>query len=110
MTAARETVMHKLIALYKLPPDPAHFREHYETVHVPLLAKMPGILKMNYSFDIKGADGSEPFFCIFEAYFENADAINAAMQTPEGAAVLADLDNYERNEFWIFNYPVIEAK
>jgi len=102
--------MHKLTALYKTPPNPAHFREHYENVHIPLLAKLPRVVSMNYSFDIKGADGGEPFFCIFEAYFETAEDLEAAMQTPEGGAVIADLSNYEQNEFWIFNYPMIEAK
>ena len=102
--------MHKLTVLYRTPPNPAHFREHYENVHVPLLARLPNVVRMNYSFDIKGADGSEPFFCIFEAYFDTAEDMQQAMQTPEGAAVAADLDNFEQNEFWIFNHPVIEAK
>ncbi|WP_404710479.1 hypothetical protein [Sphingomonas sp. MMS24-J13] len=36
--------MHKLVVFNKLPRDPLHLREHYESVHVPLPSKMPAIV------------------------------------------------------------------
>lgn len=101
--------MHKLIALYETPPNPEQFRQHYVQVHVPLLRAMPGIVRMNYSFDIRDATGGPSFFGIFEAYFDKAEDMAAGLQTPEGAAVLADLVNLEAGTHWIFNYPVEEV-
>lgn len=102
--------MHKLIVLYKGPPDPEEFREHYENVHVPLLRKMPGIVHMNYSFDIKDAEGHRPYFCIFEAYFENAEDMVNGLNTPEGAAVIEDLQNYDPGPHEIINFPVMDDR
>ena len=78
-------------------------------IHIWTSRKMPGIVKMNYSFDITDPAGGRSFFCIFEAYFEKPEDMAASMQTPEGAAVLADLANLETNAHWIFNFPVVEV-
>lgn len=98
--------MHKLIALYKDPPNPEHFRNHYENVHIPLLRKMPGVVRMNYSFDVKNPAGEKAYFCVFECYFRNADDMVNGLYTPEGEAVLADLQNYATGEYEIINFPV----
>jgi hypothetical protein len=46
-----EVVMHKLEVLYPKPADPDHFRDYYVTNHLPLVARMPGLLAWRYSFD-----------------------------------------------------------
>ena len=47
--------MHKLLVLYNEPTDPTHFRKYYVETHLPLVAKMPGVKTMRYSFDVKVA-------------------------------------------------------
>jgi uncharacterized protein (TIGR02118 family) len=98
--------MHKMIVLYPAPADPDHFREYYVSTHIPLVAKLPGILAWRYSFDVKSAPGETPYFAIFEADFADAAAMGAAMGSPEGAAVGADVANYATGGSFVLNYTV----
>jgi len=101
--------MHKLVVLYRRPPDPEHFRSYYESTHLPLVAKLSGIVSMRHSFDLQGMGGEPPFFCIFECVFENADAMAAAMDSPAGRAVGADVPNYAHGGVEMFHMPVPDA-
>jgi uncharacterized protein (TIGR02118 family) len=87
--------MHKLLVLYNEPKDPAHFRKYYVETHVPLANKLPGLKASRYSFDVKPlGPGKPPYFCIFEAEFENEGALMGALMSPEGKAVAGDVPNY----------------
>ena len=98
--------MHKLIVLYRRPPDPAHFRDHYERVHLPLVASLPGIVRMHHSFAIEGIAGEPPYFCIFECVFASVEAMGAAMGSPDGRAVGADVGNYAHGGYEMLHFPV----
>jgi uncharacterized protein (TIGR02118 family) len=99
--------MHKLVVLYPHPTDPDHFREYYVTTHLPLVARMPGLLAWRYSFDIAaGAPGPTPYFAIFEAEFADAAAMNAARASPQGRQVNADVANYATGGAVVIDYPV----
>ena len=68
--------MHKLLVLYNEPKDPTHFRKYYVETHLPLTRKLPGLKASRYSFDVKPLrPGKAPYFCIFEAEFENEAAL-----------------------------------
>lgn len=86
--------MRKLVVLYGSPADPAHFRAYYAGTHLPLAARLPGLLAMRHSFAPEGVGGPSPYFCVFEAEFADAAALGAAMASPEGQAVAADVANY----------------
>lgn len=86
--------MRKLVVLYGHPADPDHFRRHYIGTHLPLAARLPGLLAMRHSFAPEGVGGPSPYFCIFEGEFADAAALGAAMASPEGQAVAADVANY----------------
>jgi uncharacterized protein (TIGR02118 family) len=99
--------MHKLMVLYRQPADAAHFRAHYESVHIPLVATMPGLIRYNWSFDNTDRAGNpSPFFCIFEAYFSDLSAMGQAMASPEGQAVAADVANCRPGETEMVHYAV----
>lgn len=102
--------MHKVLVLYPTPDDPDHFRDYYLNTHLPLAAKMPGARSMAYSFDVGGAGpGAEsPWFCIFEMTFDDAAAMGAAMGSPEGQAVAADVANYSPKPPTIVQFPLTE--
>ena len=102
--------MHKLVVLYPEPADPAHFREYYLNTHLPLATKMPGILDWRYSFDVASAPGSTPYFAIFEADFADADALQGALSSPEGAAAGRDVPNYATGGSVTLTYPVQPGK
>jgi uncharacterized protein (TIGR02118 family) len=96
--------MHRLLVLYPPPSDPGHFRSYYENTHLPLAAKLPGLRGYRYSFDVAAAEGESPYFCVFEADFDDAAAMNAARQSTEGQATLADVPNYATGGVVVLNY------
>ena len=88
--------MHRVLALYPPPADPGRFRTYYEQTHIPLAKKLPGLRGIRYSLDVRplGGDDPAPFFCIAELDFDDEAAAVAAAQSPEGQAVIADVQNY----------------
>lgn len=83
--------MIKLVALYKKPADIAGFDQHYFDIHVPLANKMPGLRKVEISKVVGAPQGESNFHLIAELYFDNMDALKAAMSSPEGKAAAKDL-------------------
>lgn len=85
--------MHCLTVTYPEPDDAAHFRDHYLKTHLPLAKALPGLLSCSYGFPEQMGPGPAPF-CVFHAYFADADAMDAALQSDIGARVAADVPNY----------------
>jgi 4-carboxymuconolactone decarboxylase len=96
--------MHKALALYPQPKDPAHFRRYYEEKHLPLAAQMPGLLYSRHSFATQGVGGPPPFFCVWEGAFASEAAMGAAMQSPIGQQVAADIANYATGGVTLLHY------
>ena len=86
--------MTRLVVMYPKPADPAHFDRHFRDKHMPLVEKMPGLKAFSYG-PAKGPDGNDgAFFWVFNGTFDSADAIGAALGSPEGQAAVADIPNY----------------
>lgn len=98
--------MHKLLVLYPHPTDPAAFEAHYEGTHIPLAAKLPGMLDFRYSLNVH-AEPESPYFAVFEADFPDAGTMAAALASPEGEAVQADVPNYATGGAVVLDYPVV---
>jgi uncharacterized protein (TIGR02118 family) len=98
--------VHKLVVLYPAPADPDHFRDYYVNTHLPLVARMPGVLAWRYSFDVAATRGETPYFAVFEADFADAAAMAAARSSPQGLAVSADVANYATGGAVVIHYPV----
>ena len=96
--------MHKMLVLYPPPTDPDHFRSYYEETHLPLVKKLPGLKAHRHSFSVQGVGKASPYFCVFEADFANEAAMGAAMSSPEGKAVAADVKNYATGGVTILHY------
>ena len=96
--------MHRLLVLYPPPTDPDHFRSYYQDTHLPLVAKLPGLRRYRFSFDVAGAECESPYFCVFEADFDDAAAYSAAMASPAGQAVRADVPNYATGGVVVLDY------
>ena len=86
------------------PSDPDHFRSYYEDTHLPLAAKLPGLRAYRYSFDIATIEGASPYYCVFEADFDDAAALSAARASTEGQAVRADVPNYASGGAVVLDY------
>lgn len=86
--------MHKLVVLYPPQPDMDAFRAHYESIHLPLARKIPGLKALRHSYEVTTLEGDAQYACIFEAEFEDGAALGAGMGSPEGQAVAADVGNF----------------
>ncbi len=95
-TAANATAgLAKLVAIYKTPKDVAAFGQYYVSTHAPLAKRLPGLRSYEVSSGPIGLPvdaGGVHLVAILE--FDSADAIRAALGTPEGKAVAADLANF----------------
>ena len=87
--------MVKLIALYAAPQDPAAFDRHYQEVHLPLVRKWPGLRRVELA-RITGTPGGghAPYYQMAEMYFDDHDALRAALRSPEGRAAGEDLQRF----------------
>jgi uncharacterized protein (TIGR02118 family) len=68
-----------------------------------LVAQQPGLRDYRYSFDVAAGEGESPYYCVFEADFDDAAALSAR-QSPEGQAVRADVPNYATGGAVVLNY------
>ncbi len=96
--------MHKLVVLYPTPPDPAAFEQYYRSTHLPLASRMPGMLAHRFSTAISAQGGPSPYFAVYEADFADSAAMVAALSSPEGRAVAADVPNYAPEGTLVLDY------
>ncbi len=89
--------MVKLIAMYKTPADVLEFEKHYFDVHMPLIYRMPGLLKTEVS-KLSGMPGQEnKYHMMAEMYFDNMDKLNESMASAEGRAAGKDLMGFAKD-------------
>lgn len=94
--------MVKLVAMYKVPADAELFDKHYNEVHMPLVAKIPGLVKSEVS-KLKVLPGTKTeYYMMTEMYYENMDTFNEAMGSPEGKASARDLMNFAKDNVEFF--------
>lgn len=90
--------MVKLIAFYKQPENKEAFDEHYFNVHVPLTEKIPGLRKMKVTRGIGSPMGGEAkYYLMCEMYYDNMEALQAGMSSPEGKASGKDVMSFAGN-------------
>ncbi len=70
------------------------FETHWLTVHAELCMKLPGMQR--YSVNLVAAGDREKFGYdgFSELWFASKEALDAALQSPEGKTLLADLPNF----------------
>ncbi len=83
--------MVKLIALYKNPENKEEFDEHYFNTHSPITAKIPGLRKMEVTKIVGSPMGASDYHLLCEMYYDDHDALKAAMKTDEAKASGKDL-------------------
>ncbi len=95
--------MVKLTALYGHPKDAKAFEAYYADTHMPLVAKMSGVLRHEKSLVVATPGGeAPPYHRMFEGWFESEEALRAALGSPEGQAVVGDLENFATGGVTIF--------
>jgi uncharacterized protein (TIGR02118 family) len=83
--------MVKIVVLYPQPADPAAFDSHYFGSHAPLVKKLPGLARLEAAHLKSGPDTTHPYYFLAELYFEDREALKAALKSPEMGVLVADV-------------------
>ncbi len=82
--------MDTLVVMYTEPADVEGFMTHYEGTHMPLAQAIPDAQWTLTRITGTPRGGKAPYFLKAEAVFPSADAMQAAMRTPEMGATSKD--------------------
>ena len=96
-TDEKENIVVKLTALYRKPPNAVEFDRYYESVHLPLALKLPGLRKLHLSKVQPGVVGESPYHFIADLYFDDMDTLKQALSSPEGKAAGKDVSNFAKD-------------
>ena len=80
-----------MIAFYNEPIDREKFDKHYFETHVPLVKKIPGLVKVEVS---RFTGKNTPYYLMATLYFNNKEERKTALNTPEGQATSADVAEF----------------
>ena len=84
--------MHRIMIQYAVPADAPGFDAHYRDVHVPLASKLPGLRRFTLSHPRALGGGDAPHL-VAELWFDDGDAMKAALKSPEMAETGADAEH-----------------
>jgi uncharacterized protein (TIGR02118 family) len=85
--------MHRITIQYGEPADAAAFDKHYQEVHVPLASRLPGLRRYTVSRP-RGLGGPAPHL-VAELWFDDGEAMKAALKSPEMAAAATDARGFD---------------
>jgi uncharacterized protein (TIGR02118 family) len=85
--------MNRITIQYGTPTNAEAFDAYYTETHVPLASRLPGLRRFIQSHP-RGLGGEAPYF-VAELWFDDAEALKAAMQSPEMAAAAADAQTFD---------------
>ena len=85
-----------IFVVHKRPDmDRGEFRRYWREVHGPLAARMPGLRKYSQNHPLPDpSQANLPCDGIAELWFDSPEALQAALDSPEGAATMADIPNF----------------
>jgi uncharacterized protein (TIGR02118 family) len=88
MTGKRgeETAMYKLVACWSSPrpEDAEEFERHYNEVHAPLAAAVPGLRRIVLTRTDAGLEGAEPpFYRVAEMEFDSPEEVEHSEASEE---------------------------
>jgi uncharacterized protein (TIGR02118 family) len=95
--------MTKLIALYRKPSDVAEFDKHYFEIHTPLVKQYPNLRRLEITKVTGAPIGETKFHIMCEMYWDNKDAMDAALASKEGKIVARDLMSFAAEVVTIFH-------
>jgi uncharacterized protein (TIGR02118 family) len=87
--------MAKIIAMYKPPKDAGAFDRYYFGPHMKLAKAVPGLKGYEITRGpIMSLAGPAPYYLVAILTFESMESVAAALASPQGQAVAADLGNF----------------
>jgi uncharacterized protein (TIGR02118 family) len=81
-----EVGVHKLMILFHKTADPIELETRWSQEFVRLAEQMPGLRRVSVSRVVGSPGGGADLQLVHEFFFDNLDAVQAAMASPEGQA------------------------
>jgi uncharacterized protein (TIGR02118 family) len=76
--------VHKLMLLFRRPDNVDGFEQRWSHEFVPRAERMPGIRRVTVSRVYGGPAGSADLHLVHEIFFDDAEALQRALVSPEG--------------------------
>lgn len=70
------------------------FLDHWLNKHAELCKKLPGMRRYSVNLLEPGRFPNFPYDGFSELWFDSEEALNAALKSPEGVTLMADLPNF----------------
>lgn len=87
--------MIKLTVIYGHPADANAFESYYNSTHMEIADKIPGVARWELTRFTGSADGGRPaFHRMAELYFPSLEEMEKSLQSPQGMAALRDIPNF----------------
>jgi uncharacterized protein (TIGR02118 family) len=85
----------KVSVLYGTPKDPDAFEKYYAETHIPLVRKVKGIRRAEYSKGLPQPDGKPPtYYRIAEMWFSSVKQMQTVTATDDWKKVIDDVPNF----------------
>ena len=90
-----KAIVAKILAFYNTPISLADFDAYYESVHIPLAKKIPGLKSLATSTGpVLTPAGPSPYHLVVTLNFDSMGALEAAIASDEGKAAMADVAKF----------------
>jgi uncharacterized protein (TIGR02118 family) len=88
--------MVKATILFGRPQDEAAFQKHFNEVHLPAGAKVPGVARIETGkLDTVFSSETDPnLYWVVDLWFESEEDLAIALKTAEAQAAIADLPTF----------------
>ncbi len=98
--------MVKLVSMYRTPNDTEAFDRHVESVHTPILKRLPGLRSLEVA-RITGSPIGEPqHYLMTEMYFDDEESLQRALASPDGKAAAMDVMEFAGTLVTVFSADV----
>jgi uncharacterized protein (TIGR02118 family) len=87
----------KLIAIYRKPEDEMAFNAHYDSVHMPLVQKVPGLQSLRVNRVKKHLLGPDQPYLIVEMVYADHASLDVAMASEENKATGRDVMTFAKD-------------
>lgn len=89
-------ILYKRVGLVQRKKSMTHeqFVNYWFTTHAELCKKLPGMRRYSVNLLEPGRFPQFPYDGFSELWFDSEEALNAALKSPEGVTLMADLPNF----------------
>jgi uncharacterized protein (TIGR02118 family) len=87
--------MVRITSLHGFPTDPEEFDRYYRLIHTPIVQRIPGVRNIRFGHVFRTVDGEPaPYYLVSDVYFDDVDALERALASPEMEEAIADVPNF----------------